>query len=172
MLGLHNGQNLIQLQVVQNIEYCSTLISLVNVSILHSVVKYLLVLMDAELALLLTFLLMGLIIVILLKYVWNPFTSPQCKPDDRVKTWTSDCKPATCSDSGALARDSCVRYHHCDQQFGPDYTAFDSNPRNEWIKTFTKEQCLYPCTKKDTSCLYPGGSYCWDDDFERCFNVR
>lgn len=128
--------------------------------------------MDAELALLLTFLLMGLIIVILLKYVWNPFTSPQCKPDDRVKTWTSDCKPATCSDSGALARDSCVRYHHCDQQFGPDYTAFDSNPRNEWIKTFTKEQCLYPCTKKDTSCLYPGGSYCWDDDFERCFNVR
>ena len=128
--------------------------------------------MDAELALLLTFLLLGLVAGLLLRYVWNPFKDPQCKNDPRVKSWTKDCKPATCTDSGAFARDSCVRYHRCDQQFGPDYTTFDSNPRNERIKTFTKEQCLQPCLSTDSSCLFPQGSLCWDDDFERCFNVR
>ena len=143
-----------------------------DLEVLHSVVKYLLLLMDAQLALLLTFLFMGIVAGLLFQYVWNPFADPQCKSDSRVKTWTKDCKAATCVDTLAKASDNCRSYHHCDQQFGPDYTTFESNPRNEWIKTFTKEQCLNPCTKEDTSCLYPGGSYCWDDDFERCFNVR
>lgn len=139
---------------------------------LHSVVKYLLLLMDAELVLLLTFLLLGLVAGLLLRYVWNPFTNQKCKSDPRVKTWTSNCKPATCVDPEALAKNNCVSYQHCDQQFGPDYTTFDNNPRNERIKTFTKEQCLQPCLSVDSSCLFPQGSLCWDDDFERCFNVR
>ena len=128
--------------------------------------------MDAQLALLLTFLFMGLVAGLLLRYVWNPFTDPQCKSDDRVKTWTKDCKPATCVDSEALAKDNCVRYRHCDQQFGPDYSGFDSNPTNERVKTFTRQKCENPCDSKDASCLTTfQGPLCWDTDLEKCFNV-
>ena len=52
-----------------------------------------------------------------------------------------------------------TNYHHCDPQYGPDYLAFDNEPKNELIKTYTSTQC------KDAS-------LCWDDDFEKCFGVR
>lgn len=115
--------------------------------------------MDPELALLLIMVPIGILFGLLVYFYWKmPST---CKPDKRVATWTSDCKPATCVDSEALPKDKCIKYHRCDQQFGPDYSTRDTDPGNELIKTYTSEKCLSPEI-----------NLCWDDNFEKCFNVR
>jgi hypothetical protein len=137
----------------------------------HSVIKCFSILMNAELTLLLLFLFFGTLLGVYLYYNWKPFQT-SCKSDPKVARWTKDCKPATCVDKSLLPKDGCVKYRHCDQQFGPDYTTFDMDPNNERIKTFTRTQCENPCDKEDASCLFPQGSLCWDTDLNRCFNVR
>ena len=82
-----------------------------------------------------------------------------CKYDFRVAEWTDKCKPAKCVDEKALPVDDCIRYNRCDTQYGPDYTTFDTEGINEIIKTYTSPQCYEK-------------NLCWDDYYQKCFNIR
>ena len=117
--------------------------------------------MDPELALLLIMVPIGILFGLLVYFYWK--TPTGCPTNKYVATWTTDCKPATCVDPLAKLKDKCVRYHHCDQQYGPDYSTGpgkgkELDVRAELIKTLTSTQCLSP-----------EWNLCWDDDLEKCF---
>ena len=127
--------------------------------VLHSVVKYLLLLMKTELALLLAFFFIGIITAGVLYIFRKSVTAENCKPDPNVSEWSTDCTPIKCVDDDALPEDKCVRYHRCDPQYGPDYSTRDDEERNEIIKTYTSQSCY-------------DSKLCWDDDLQKCFNVK
>ena len=115
--------------------------------------------MDPELSLLLIMVPIFILIGLLIYFYWK--TPTGCPLDKRVATWTPNCKPATCVDPLAKPKDKCVRYHQCDQQYGPDYSTGPgplNDVRAELIKTLTSTQCLSP-----------PWNLCWDDDLEKCF---
>jgi len=127
--------------------------------------------MNNELALLLVFLVFGIIAGFIIKYFWK--IGPNCKKNSRVLSWTKDCKPEKCVNPEALPENDCVRYTVCDKSKGPSYEGPSGDKDLDAIATYTKEECISPLfgvapTKYENR---QNKELCWDEELLRCYNV-